>query len=120
MFEYGNEKADPAKIIVWIALSPFALFWLFHRSLLTAFLLEASVMSIISFVFGIEVHRQWKNIRKLWFIKSILFAVCVVHPLFLAIAWYLDARYPFLISGWGSIFVSGFLGGVVEMVVIGE
>ena len=80
MFEYGNENTDVTKVIVWIILTPFSLFWIFHRSLLAAFLLEAVVITIVSFVFGIKIQKQWQNIRRPWFIKSILISVCLVHP----------------------------------------
>ena len=120
MFEFGNENTDVTKVIVWIILAPFSLFWIFHRSLLAAFLLEAVVITIVSFVFGIKIQKQWQNIRRPWFIKSILISVCLVHPLFLAIAWYLDVNYPVLVTGWGSIFVTGFVAGVIEMIIVGE
>jgi hypothetical protein len=120
MFEYGNEKVDPAKIAVWSVVVPLGIFWAFHRSLLSAFLLQASVISIAAFFYGLKVQDAWENISKYWFIKTIFVTTCLIHPSFLVIAWYLDASYPILITGVGSIFVTGFVVGVIEMVVVAE
>jgi hypothetical protein len=38
----------------------------------------------------------------------------------LGIAWYLDANFPALIRGFGSLFVTGFIAAVIEMVIVGE
>jgi len=121
MFEYGSEGIDPAKIVVWSFVVPFGLFWAFHRSLLSAFLLQASIISTLSFVVGSEdVRKLRKNINKLWFIKSFVVTVCLVHPLFLTVLWFLDARYGAMITGAGSVFITAFLFGIIEMIVVGE
>jgi hypothetical protein len=121
MFEYGNEPADRKKIALRIALTPFSLFWIFHRSLLSAFLLQVCIISFFSFVFGPDdLKGLWDNMIKLWFLKAIFVTVCVIHPLFLAVLWYLDKSYPFLIIGAGSVFVTAFIVGAIEMVVVGE
>ena len=120
MFEYQNEGRDDAKIIVWCIVIPLSVFYAFHRSLFSAFLLQVSVASILCFVFGLEIHKQRANLSKSWSIKSTLITICLIHPLFLVIAWQLDATYPVLITGAGSIFVTGFVVGVIEMIVAGE
>jgi hypothetical protein len=120
MFENGNEKTDPVTIAIWCTVVPFGLFWAFHRSLLSAFLVQASIISIATFLYGLKVPESWENIGKRWFIKSILVTTILIHPLFLAIAWYLDADFPALITGVGSIFVTGFIAGVIEMLIVGE
>jgi hypothetical protein len=119
MFEYGNEPLDRKKIALWIALTPFSLFWIFHRSLLSAFLLQVCFISFEAFVYGPD-KELWDNVYKLWSLKAIVVTVCVIHPLFLAVLWYLDESYPFLITGAGSVFVTAFIVGTIEMVVVGE
>jgi len=120
MFEYGNEKTDPVTIAIWCTVVPFGLFWAFHRSLLSAFLVQASIISIATFFYGLKVLNAWVNIDKRWFIKSILVTTILIHPLVLAIAWHLDANYPTLITGVGPIFVTGYIAGVIEMIIVGE
>jgi hypothetical protein len=119
MFEYGNKKTDPVTIAIWCSVVPFGLFWAFHRSLMSAFLVQASIITIGAFFYGLKIPKAWENIDKRWFIKSILVTTIVIHPLLLAVAWYLDANYPILIAGAGSVFVTGFVAAVIEMIVVG-
>ena len=120
MFEYGSEKTDPVTIAIWCIVVPFGLFWAFHRSLLSAFLVQASIISIATFFYGLRARTSSENIDKHWFVKSILVTTILVHPLLLAIAWNVDANYPAMITGIGSIFVTGFIAGVIEMLIVGE
>jgi hypothetical protein len=107
-------------IVIWCTFFPLSLFCAFHRSLLSAFLVQASIISIATFFYGLKFPEAWENIDKHWFIKSILVTIILIHPLFLAVAWYLDANCPALITGVGSIFVTGFIAGVIEMTIVGE
>jgi hypothetical protein len=117
MFDYVNRKRDPISLIFYGGLIPFGLIWALHQSLVTAFVLEVYLITTCVFVIGpFEVRKQRVNQPSFW--KAMLRAGAVIHPIFLATVWYLDATHPAFVAGVGTLFFVAFLVSIVEAVVL--
>ena len=119
MFEYVIRKRDPIAIAFYVGCVPFGLAWAFHQSMITGFLLEAYLITCMTFAFmPFEVYQN--RAKQPWFWKSMIRKGVLVHPVFLAAVWFLDATYPAFVTGTGTIFFIGFVIGVAEAVLLGE
>jgi hypothetical protein len=119
MSEYINRKRDPAAVIFYCGLIPFGLFWVVHRSLFAGFLLQTYLITVVVFVFY-PFEMKVQNLRQWWFWKRMLQAGIPAHLLLVTGLWYLDATYPFFVTGTGTVFFLGFVAGVIETVVVDE
>lgn len=119
MFDYINQKRDPITIVFYCGGAPFGLAWALHQSLITGFALETYLITCIAFVLQpFEFRKQ--DIKQRWFWKILLGAGAFVHPAFLVGLWFLDSRYPTFVTGTGTIFLMGFVVGIVEMIILDQ
>jgi hypothetical protein len=82
MFEYAARKRDPIAVAFYSGCVPFGVAWVLHNSLLTAFLLEAYLVTIGAFVL-IPFELQPQNVKQKWFWKATLGTGAIIHPLLL-------------------------------------
>jgi hypothetical protein len=119
MFEYINPTRNRIAIIFYCGLVPVGLFWILRESALAAFLLQVYVISAGVFLFyPFTIRRQ--NVKQWWFWKRMLLGAAVPHPLVLTGLWYVDSKYPVLVTGTGTVFFIAFVIGVIEVIVVGE
>jgi hypothetical protein len=89
MFDYVDGGMDRVTIVFYCGAVPFAVAWLVHNSLTTAFALEAYRITCGVFVVNpFEMEKQYVKQRWLW--RIMLRAGAVVHPLLLVGLWLLD------------------------------
>ncbi len=119
MFEYIKQKRDPVAIIFYCGLIPFGSFWVIWRSLIAGFALQAYVITVIVFVFY-PFEMKSLSLRQWFFWKQLLQVGITAHLIFLTGLWFLDDNYPIFVTGTGTVFLTAFVIGVIEMVVVGE
>jgi hypothetical protein len=117
MFEYINRKRDPITIALYLGAAPFAIAWVLHNSIWTAFALEAFLITMEVFVIN-PVELQGEKIRQRGYWKGMILSGMVLHPLFLGSVWFLDSKYPVLIRGTGTLFFVAIMVGALESVTI--
>jgi len=117
MFEYVRRKRDPISIAFYCGAIPFGSAWVIHNSLWTGFALEVYVISVGSFVL-LPFEFQTQDVKQRWFWEAMLRIGAIVHPLLLGGLWLLDARYPVLVTGTGTIFLVTILLGALESVIL--
>ncbi len=114
MFEYVNRKRDPIALAFYVGCVPFAILWVWHNSLVTGFLLEAYLITMGAFVLVNPFELQPQNVKQRWFWNAMLRSGAIVHPLFLAGLWYLDATHPTFVEGIGTLFLVAIMVGAPE------
>ena len=117
MFEYVNRKRDPIALAFYFGCVPFAILWVWHNSLVTGFLLEAYLITMGAFVLN-PFELQPQNVKQRWFWNAMLRSGAIVHPLFLAGLWYLDATHPTFVEGTGTLFLVAIMVGALESVIL--
>ena len=117
MFEYINRRRDPVTVAIYCGCVPFAIAWVLHNSIWTAFALEAYLITVIAFVMN-PVELQAENIKQRWFWKGMFLGGAVVHPLFLGGLWFLNSKYPTFVTGTGTLFLVAIMVGSLESFVL--
>ncbi len=119
MFDYINQKRDPASLIFYCCGIPFGLFWVVSRSLVAGFALQAYIITAAVFVFY-PFEMKAKNLRQWEFWKRILRVGVPVDLLFLTCLWYVDSNYRVFVTGTLTVSFVGFVVGVIETILVGE
>src|SRR6266700_6404786 len=117
MFEYINRKRDPVTVAIYCGGVPFAIAWVLHNSIGTAFALEAYLVTMEVFVIN-PFELQSENVKQRWFWRGTLLGGAVVHPLVLGGIWFLDSNNPAFIKGGGTLFFVAIMVGALEIVTL--
>ncbi len=117
MFDYVNRKRDPIALAFYCGCVPFAILWVLHNSLVTGFWLEAYLITTGAFVLN-PFELQPQNVKQRWFWNAMLRSGAIVHPLFLAGLWFLDAMHPAFVEGTGTLFFVAIMVGALESVIL--
>ena len=119
MFEYSDQKRDPAAIIFYCGLIPFGVFWVVHRSVATGFALQSYSIAASVFVFY-PFEMKARKLKDWPFWKRMLRVGVPINVLFLLGLWFLDTHFPIFVTGIVAVTFTSFILGVVETVVVGE
>jgi hypothetical protein len=111
-------KSNPVSAIFYCGAIPFAVLWIAHNSVATAFALQAyCVTTLVLLDDPFRTERQ--NVKEWWFWKALLRGGALIHPFVLAGIWWLDAAHLALVTRGVGLFSVAFVAGALEVVVLG-
>jgi hypothetical protein len=112
-------KENPVRSIIYCGDIPFGWFWIRHDSVISAFALQAYLITTLVFVYEPFRNRRL-YVRRWWFWKAMIIGGIPIHSLFLGMMWHLDRTYSSFVVSGATLFLLVFVAGVLESIILGN